>query len=101
LAWNAGTSAATARQSRVGFVALTLKRALAVAEPARKLGLVILDARRNNPFKMAAAGGQTRSVGRGLARVEPSGGVLVVCAARFGARGHGRKAGAIRLWRAA
>lgn len=43
----------------------------------------MLDACRNNPFQMAA--GRTRSVGRGLARVEPSGGVMVAYAARDGA----------------
>jgi uncharacterized caspase-like protein len=45
---------------------------------AKKLRLVILDACRENPFaaKMASAC-STRSIGRGLARVEPEAGVLV------------------------
>jgi tetratricopeptide (TPR) repeat protein len=65
--------------------AVPLNRVLAKVEGAQKLRLVILDACRENPFiaKMASAGG-TRSVGRGLARVEPSGGVLVAYSARDG-----------------
>jgi uncharacterized caspase-like protein len=54
-------------------------------EGAHKLRLVILDACRDNPFaqRVASLGG-TRSVGRGLARVEPRGGVLVAYSARDG-----------------
>ena len=65
--------------------AIPLDRVLAKVEGAQKLKLVILDACRENPFivKMASAGG-TRSVGRGLARVEPSSGVLVAYSARDG-----------------
>jgi tetratricopeptide (TPR) repeat protein len=65
--------------------AVALNRVLAKVEGAQKLRLVILDACRDNPFiaKMASAGG-TRSVGRGLARIEPSGGVLVAYSARDG-----------------
>lgn len=73
-----------AAQSHVEFELLPLARLLAVAEPARKLRLVILDACRNNPFRMAAAPGRTRSIGRGLSRVEPGAGVLVAYAARDG-----------------
>jgi tetratricopeptide (TPR) repeat protein len=71
--------------SHVDDEALPLDRVLAKVEGAHKLRLVILDACRDNPFiaKMASAGG-TRSVGRGLARVEPSGGVLVAYSARDG-----------------
>ena len=52
---------------------------------ARRLGLVVLDACRDNPFvaKLADAGA-TRSIGRGLARVAPSGGTLVAYAAEDG-----------------
>jgi formylglycine-generating enzyme required for sulfatase activity len=50
-----------------------LDRVLQAMEPARRLRLVLLDACRDNPFvksmKRAIA---TRSVGRGLGRVEPS-----------------------------
>ena len=69
------------------FEAITLNKALGVVDGARKLKLVMLDACRDNPFakRMKPAGGRTRSIGRGLARVEPSGGnVLVAYAARAG-----------------
>jgi uncharacterized caspase-like protein len=58
---------------------------LSKVEGAHKLRLVILDACRENPFiaKMASAG-TTRLVGRGLARVEPEGGVLVAYSAKEG-----------------
>jgi uncharacterized caspase-like protein len=51
----------------------------------RSFGLVILDACRENPFaaKMASAG-TTRSIGRGLARIEPEAGVLVAYSAKDG-----------------
>lgn len=74
-----------ASQNHVEFETLALNRVLSVTEPAKKLRLVILDACRNNPFQMAASAGRTRSVGRGLGRVEPSGGVMVAYAARDGA----------------
>jgi len=52
---------------------LSLDRVLKIVEPARQLRLVILDACRDNPFarniRRTAA---SRSIGRGLARVEPS-----------------------------
>jgi len=71
--------------SHVDDEALPLDRVLAKVEGAHKLKLVILDACRENPFiaKMASASG-TRSVGRGLARVEPEGGVLVAYSAKEG-----------------
>jgi hypothetical protein len=49
------------------------------------LGMVILDANRNNPFaaRMQRTG-QTRSVDRGLARVEPTQNVLVAYASKDG-----------------
>jgi tetratricopeptide (TPR) repeat protein len=73
-----------AKAKHVEDEALPLPRLLSKAEQARKLRLVILDACRNNPFKMTSSGGRTRSIGRGLARVEPSGGVLVAFSARDG-----------------
>jgi uncharacterized caspase-like protein len=57
---------------------------LSKAEPARKLRMVILDACRNNPFRLASAEGRPRTAGRGLSPVEPVGGVLVAYAARGG-----------------
>jgi uncharacterized protein len=65
--------------------AISLDRVESKVEDARKLRLVILDACRDNPFaqRVVSAGG-TRSVGRGLARVEPISGVLIAYSARDG-----------------
>ena len=65
--------------------ALALKGVMQAVGGASKLGLVILDACRNNPF--AAKMHRTslkRAVERGLARVEPTGSVLVAFAAKDG-----------------
>jgi uncharacterized caspase-like protein len=71
--------------SHVEEEAIPLERVLSKVEGAKKLRLVILDACRDNPFaqRIASAGG-TRSVGRGLGRVEPSGGIMVAYSARDG-----------------
>lgn len=65
--------------------AVALERITMSIEQAKKLRLVILDACRDNPFaqqmRMTVA---TRSVSRGLARVEPAGGTLVAYAAKHG-----------------
>jgi uncharacterized caspase-like protein len=73
---------------------LGLKGVMLTVENASRLGLVILDACRNNPFsaRMKQAT-RTRSVPRGLAQVEPNANVLVAYAARDGtvaADGEGR-----------
>ena len=69
----------------IGDEAVPLDRVLSAIEGARKLRLVILDACRDNPFlgtmRRTLA---TRSVGRGLARIEPDGGTLVAYAAKHG-----------------
>jgi len=70
----------------VHFEAVALEQVLASIEGARKLRLIILDACRDNPFirqmKRTVA---SRSIGRGLARVEPpGGGTLVAYAAKAG-----------------
>jgi Caspase domain len=71
----------------ISFEAIALDQVLNAAERSSKLRLVILDACRDNPFKsqmkrtIAVA---TRSVGRGLARVEPDPGTLVVYSAKDG-----------------
>jgi hypothetical protein len=69
----------------VDHEAMGLRSVLPLVEGAAKLGLVILDACRNNPFaaKMQRTI-RTRSVARGLAGVEPSGNVLVAYAAKDG-----------------
>jgi formylglycine-generating enzyme required for sulfatase activity len=65
--------------------AVSLKRIMPLVRAASRLGLVMLDACRNNPFsaKMQHTG-RTRAVERGFVRVEPSDNVLVAYAARDG-----------------
>ena len=67
----------------VEFEAVPLELVSRAVERASGLRLVILDACRENPFavKMQRAGA-TRSIGRGLARVEPSGETLIAYAAK-------------------
>jgi tetratricopeptide (TPR) repeat protein len=74
------------RDTHVDDEAVPLQRVLDKVSSAQKLRLVILDACRNNPFvtRMVRSGGATRSIGRGLAPVEPEGGVLVAYAAKHG-----------------
>ena len=69
----------------IQFEGVPLDQVLSAVDGASQLRLVILDACRDNPFanKMQRAGG-SRSVGRGLARIEPDPGTLVVYAARAG-----------------
>ena len=61
------------RDTDVYDEAFSLDRMLVAVEPAKRLRLVILDACRDNPFgqtmKKSVA---TRSIGRGLAKVEPT-----------------------------
>jgi uncharacterized caspase-like protein len=80
------TDAKLLRDTHVADEALPLDRVLAKVEHAKRLRLVILDACRNNPFvaRMIRTAGSTRSVGRGLALVEPEGGVLVAYSAKHG-----------------
>jgi uncharacterized caspase-like protein len=65
--------------------AIALSRFLDSVERSSQLKLVILDACRENPFlsqmKISSA---TRSIGRGLARVEPEGSTLVAYSAKGG-----------------
>ena len=74
--------------------AISLRGIMSTVSAASKLGLVILDACRDNPFaaKMTRTL-RTRSVTRGFARIEPTGSVLVAYAAKDGttaADGDGR-----------
>jgi hypothetical protein len=65
--------------------AVGLKGVTQVVSNATRLGLVILDACRNNPFAAnMARSSNMRAVGRGLAPVEPNDNVLVAFAARGG-----------------
>jgi tetratricopeptide (TPR) repeat protein len=70
----------------VQFEAVPLDSVLTSVESARKLRLVILDACRDNPFlRDMARTVASRSVGRGLARIEPeSSATLVAYAAKAG-----------------
>jgi uncharacterized caspase-like protein len=66
---------------------LSLDRVLKAVDPAKRLKLVILDACRDNPFaKTMKRSVATRSVGRGLAKIEPNvANTLIAFAARAGA----------------
>jgi uncharacterized caspase-like protein len=78
--------AALKRVSHIDDEAIDVQRVLDKVSYAKKLRLVILDACRDNPFvpQMKQVASTTRSISRGLARVEPSGGALVAYAARDG-----------------
>ena len=80
--------------SDVEFEAIPLDLTLASAAVADGLSLVIMDACRDNPFAAQMRKvGATRSIGRGLGAVEPTGNTLVAYAAREGtvaADGKGR-----------
>jgi uncharacterized caspase-like protein len=69
-----------------GQEAVSLGSILPIVSRARKLGLVMLDACRDNPFSKQLQTSQPgRSLpGRGLAPIEPPGSVLVVFAAKHG-----------------
>jgi tetratricopeptide (TPR) repeat protein len=79
------SDAALKRDTHVTDETITLTQIQAKVDAASKLGLVILDSCRNNPFsaRMVRTGG-ARSIGRGLAAIEPEGNVLVVYAAKHG-----------------
>ena len=69
----------------VEFEAVPLDLVMRALDGASELRLVILDACRDNPFaaKMQRSGA-TRSIGRGLARLEPSEQTLVAYSAEAG-----------------
>lgn len=69
----------------VQFEAVPLDQVLATLEGSKRLRLVILDACRDNPFiNQMTRSVASRSIGRGLARIEPEGGTLVAYAAKAG-----------------
>jgi tetratricopeptide (TPR) repeat protein len=79
--------AALKRDTHVTDETISLTQVQAKVDAASKLGLVILDSCRNNPFAdrmVRSAGTTTRALGRGLANVEPEGNVLVVYSAKHG-----------------
>ncbi|WP_315719318.1 MULTISPECIES: caspase family protein [unclassified Bradyrhizobium] len=66
------TDAALEADSDVLDEAIALERVLFAIEPAKQLRLVVLDACRDNPFaKTMKRSVASRSIGRGLAKVEP------------------------------
>ena len=80
------TDARLERDTDIYDEAFSLDRVLLAIEPARQLRLVIVDACRNNPFadtmKRTVA---SRSISRGLARVEPTvSNTLIAFAAKAG-----------------
>lgn len=80
------TDAELARDSHVADEAISLTQVQAKVDAASKLGLIILDSCRNNPFlaRMVRSGSASRAIGRGLAMVEPEGSVLVAYSAKHG-----------------
>lgn len=68
------------------YEAVELQRVLDAVSGAKRIGLVILDACRDNPFSrtMTRSMASTRSIGRGLAQIEPEGATLVAYAAKHG-----------------
>ena len=78
----------------VEFEAVPLDLVMSAVEGASEFRLVVLDACRENPFlkSIAREKGSTRSIGRGLARAEPSGGdTLLVYSAKERNGGGGRQ----------
>jgi uncharacterized caspase-like protein len=69
----------------VEFEAIPLEKIMSAVDGAKKLRLVLLDACRDNPFaNQMRRSIASRSIGRGLAEVEPDAGTLVVYAAKHG-----------------
>lgn len=69
----------------IDLEAVNIGQVLNAIEGAKRLRLVILDACRDNPFANQMRRTQaSRSMGRGLARLEPEAGTLVVYSAKHG-----------------
>jgi uncharacterized caspase-like protein len=83
--WLIPVSAELRTDADIESEAVSLRSISLQVSKARQLGLVILDACRNNPFaaKMKRSIG-TRSIDRGLAPTEPTDNVLIAYAARDG-----------------
>jgi uncharacterized caspase-like protein len=81
------TDAKLATDRDIEFQGVPLSTVLNATERARRLSLIILDACRDNPFAgqmRRTLTASTRSVTRGLARVEPEAGTMIVFAAKHG-----------------
>ncbi|MES0880010.1 caspase family protein [Roseibium sp. SCP14] len=70
--------------SDVTFEATEMHKFLQAVEGAKTLRLLLLDACRDNPFLRRMADASTRSLSRGLSRIEPQAGVLVGYSAKSG-----------------
>lgn len=69
----------------VDLEGVDLSKVVAAVEGAKRLRLIILDACRDNPFASQMRRTMaSRSIGRGLARVEPEPGTLIAYAAKHG-----------------
>jgi len=84
--WLVPVSAALKHERDLEYEAVSLSSILAVVKEAKRLRLVVLDACRNNPLgeRIELSAATPRSVSRGLARIEPSGDILVAYSAKHG-----------------
>ncbi len=71
------------RSTDLQFEAISLTSVRAAVSGASKLRMVVLDACRNNPFKLASSNGK-RAASRGLTSIEPGAGEVVAYAAKEG-----------------
>jgi formylglycine-generating enzyme required for sulfatase activity len=71
------------RSTDLQFEAVSLTSVRAAVAGATKLRIVVLDACRNNPFKLASLNGK-RAATRGLAAIEPGAGEVVAYSAKKG-----------------
>ena len=79
------TDARLASDRHVDYETLVLDKVIESLNGTKKLGLVILDACRDNPFlKRMRQTRSARSFGQGLAAVEPSQGQMIVYATKDG-----------------
>lgn len=71
------------RSTDIAFEAIPLSAVRSAVGGASKLRMVVLDACRNNPFKLVGNNG-TRAANRGLAQIEPGAGEVVAYSAKEG-----------------
>ncbi|WP_197520964.1 caspase family protein [Bradyrhizobium icense] len=87
--WLAPVDAQFKTDRDVRLEAVSIDELSAAIEGARGLRLIVLDACRDNPFApQMRFTNSTRSLGTGLARVEPEGGTMVAYAAKAGQVAH-------------
>jgi tetratricopeptide (TPR) repeat protein len=87
--WLAPVDAQLKTDRDVRLEAVSIDELSAAIEGVRGLRLIVLDACRDNPFApQMRLTNSTRSLGSGLARVEPEGGTMVAYAAKAGQVAH-------------